>query len=400
MRNIIVFDQEQARDNLLPITYTRPVSHIRLGIDTIFEKWQAAMPQARLSTLTVPYLRQKFPATYADDDDNTFVAGHVLPSSELTAAIHAMAPGEAIFSGEELVAFRGGKLEMEKGVFATKTTLPEPVKRVFWLYDIFQMNGEQLLNDFARITDGRASQPLSDTNLVIGNPTFPNGRPKIFIEQGASVEGAILNVTAGPIYIGPDAVIMEGSCVRAPFAACCHSQVNMCAKIYGPTTLGPYCKVGGELNNVVMIGYSNKAHDGFLGNAVIGEWCNLGGGTTASNLKNDYSEVKLWNYPAHRFLKTGLQFCGLIMGDHSKAGINCMFNTATVLGVGVNVHGAGFPRNFVASFSEGSTAGFTDVSLPKFFTIAQRVMSRRGKTLSDIDKQIFTAIYNIAESYK
>ena len=400
MRNTIIFDQEQARDNLLPITYTRPVSHIRLGIDTIFEKWQAAMPQARLSTLTVPYLRQKFPATYADDEDNTFIAGHVLPSQQLTAAIHAMAPGEAIFSGEELVAFRGGKLEMEKGVFATKTTLPEPAKRVFWLYDIFQMNGEQLLSDFARITDGRASQPLSDTNLVIGNPTFPDGRPKIFIEQGASVEGAILNVTAGPIYIGRDAVIMEGSCVRAPFAACCHSQVNMCAKIYGPTTLGPYCKVGGELNNVVMIGYSNKAHDGFLGNAVIGEWCNLGGGTTASNLKNDYSEVKLWNYPAHRFLKTGLQFCGLIMGDHSKAGINCMFNTATVLGVGVNVHGAGFPRNFVASFSEGSTAGFTDVSLPKFFTIAQRVMSRRGKTLSDIDKQIFTAIYNIAESYK
>ena len=174
----------------------------------------------------------------------------------------------------------------------------------------------------------------------------------------------------------------------------------MGTKIYGATTLGPYCKVGGELNNVVMIGYSNKAHDGFLGNAVIGEWCNLGGGTTASNLKNDYTEIKLWNYPAHRFLKTGLQFCGLIMGDHSKAGINCMFNTATVIGVGVNIHGAGFPRNFVASFSEGSTAGFTDVSLPKFFDIAKRVMARRNVELTDIDKEIFLAIYNIAEGYK
>ena len=207
-------------------------------------------------------------------------------------------------------------------------------------------------------------------------------------------------MTNGPIYIGKDATIMEGSCIRAPFAACEHSQVNMGAKIYGATTLGPYCKVGGELNNVVMIGYSNKAHDGFLGNAVIGEWCNIGGGTTASNLKNDYTEIKLWNYPAHRFLKTGLQFCGLIMGDHSKAGINCMFNTATVIGVGVNIHGAGFPRNFVASFSEGSTAGFSDVSMTKFFDTARRVMARRHVELSDIDKEIFMAVQAIAEGYK
>ena len=193
---------------------------------------------------------------------------------------------------------------------------------------------------------------------------------------------------------------MENSSIRAPFAACEHVVVNMGTKIYGATTLGPYCKVGGELNNVIMQAYSNKGHDGFLGNAVIGEWCNLGAGTNASNLKNDYSEIKLWNYPSRRFLRTGLQFCGLIMGDHSKAGINCMFNTATVLGVGVNVHGSGFPRNFVASFSEGGTAGFSDVPLSRFFSIAERMMARRGKVLTEVDRAIFEAIHDETENLK
>ena len=238
------------------------------------------------------------------------------------------------------------------------------------------------------------------TALRVGDAVAADGTPRIFVEEGAVVEAAVLNVVNGPIYIGRDAEVMEGSCIRAPFALCDHAVVNMGARIYGATTIGPYCKVGGELNNVVMIGYSNKAHDGFLGNAVIGEWCNLGGGTTASNLKNDYTEIKLWNYPAHRFLRTGLQFCGLIMGDHSKTGINCMFNTATVVGVGVNIHGAGFPRNFVASFSEGSSAGFTDVSLAKFFDIAERMMARRKVELTDTDREIFKSIYNIADTYK
>lgn len=398
MRNVILFDPEDARNNLLPITYTRPVAMIRIGIDTIFQKWQAALTDAYISPLTVNYLQQKFPTTYADD--NTFIAGNIIPTPQLVQAVSALESGEAFYSDGKLIAFRGPYDSFNNGEITTKTEFSGEIKSIFWLYDIFQMNGDILVDDFMRLTAGRASQPLSHTNLVIGDPTFPDGTSKIFIEPGASIEGVTLNVNAGPIYIGCDATIMEGSCIRAPFAACEHSQVNMGSKIYGPTTLGPYCKVGGELNNVVMIGYSNKAHDGFLGNAVIGEWCNLGAGCTASNLKNDYSEIKLWNYPASRFLKTGLQFCGLIMGDHSKAGINCMFNTATVLGVGVNIHGAGFPRNFVASFSEGSTAGFNDVALSKFFTIAQRVMSRRHVELTEIDKQIFVAIYNIAESYK
>ncbi len=398
MKNIIIFDAADVRDNLLPITYTRPVSHIRIGIDTIFEKWQSFFPGEEISPLTVAYLQKKFPATIAGD--NFFVAGHIIPTKELAVDVLALNPGEALMAGDSLIAFRGSLADFEQRRFATSTPYHGSVRSVHWLYDIFLMNGEVMADDFRRITAGRTSQPLSSTNLVIGNPTDIDGSPRIFIEEGATVEGVTLNVNAGPIYIGRDATIMEGSCIRAPFAACSHSQVNMCTKIYGATTLGPYCKVGGELNNVVMLGYSNKAHDGFLGNAVIGEWCNLGGGTTASNLKNDYSEIKLWNYPAHRFLRTGLQFCGLIMGDHSKAGINCMFNTATVIGVGVNIHGAGFPRNFVASFLEGSTSGYVDVALPRFFTIAERVMVRRGIALTKTDKEIFTAIYNIADSYK
>ena len=188
--------------------------------------------------------------------------------------------------------------------------------------------------------------------------------------------------------------------LRGPIALCEHAVVNMGSKLYGATTLGPWCKVGGELNNVVMQAYSNKAHDGFLGNAVIGEWCNLGAGCVASNLKNDYTPIRLWNYPTGRFLRTNLQFCGLIMGDHSKAGINTMFNTATVLGVGVNIHGSGFPRNFVPSFSEGSTAGFSEVSMTKFFDIAARMMARRHVELTDADRRMFYAIREAAEAFK
>ena len=399
MKNIIIFDDPAMHMNLLPITYTRPISYIRVGITTIYEKWQYFIKDAELSSLVDPYLMKKFPTTITDE--NYFIAGHIYPCDTLVEAIFNLDKGAALLSpSKQLIAFRGTMEDFDKKQFASTATYNEEPKQLHWLYDIFLHNDEQLRLDFHRLASGRKSQSLSPTNRLIGDHEFDDGSSKYFIEEGASIEGAIINVTNGPIYIGKDATIMEGSCIRAPFAACEHSQVNMGAKIYGATTLGPYCKVGGELNNVVMIGYSNKAHDGFLGNAVIGEWCNIGGGTTASNLKNDYTEIKLWNYPAHRFLKTGLQFCGLIMGDHSKAGINCMFNTATVIGVGVNIHGAGFPRNFVASFSEGSTAGFTDVSMTKFFDTARRVMARRHVELSDIDKEIFLAVQSIAETYK
>ena len=399
MTNIILFDDKDTWTDLLPIVYTRPISDIRIGILTIKEKWQKYFPDHDFSCLTAEYLSVKYPTNITDD--NLFIAGNCCPDKNFADAVSVLGNGEAIAYNGELVAYRGTmegfkSVNLEKAAPYTASSLTI----LHQLYDIFLLNGSEMRRDYHIIIAGRESQPLSETCTIVGPYRLDDGCPAIFIEEGATVEAVTLNTTGGPIYIGTDAVIMEGVCIRAPFAACRHSQVNMGAKIYGATTLGPYCKVGGELNNVVMIGYSNKAHDGFLGNAVIGEWCNIGAGTNASNLKNDYTEIKLWNYRAHRFLRTGLQFCGLIMGDHSKAGINCMFNTATVIGVGVNVHGAGFPRNFVASFSEGSVAGYTDVSVVKFFDIAKRMMARRGIELSETDKEIFESIYRIAENYK
>ncbi len=398
-KNIILFDDTVARENLLPMSFTRPLADLRFGICSIREKWEAMLP-GDYSYLAVDYLQEKYPMTLEENDDNIFISGNICPTDELVSKICDLSIGDAIVGTKGMIAFRGSFDDFEARNIVNSMLISETPLSINMLYDVFIGNDKAVKADFERITKGRKSQTLSSTNTIVGDYYDVNGVPQIFIEESATVEAAILNVKNGPIYIGREAEVMEGSCLRGPIAVCDHAVVNMGTRIYGATTLGPYCKVGGELNNVVMMGYSNKAHDGFLGNAVIGEWCNIGGGTSASNLKNDYTEIKLWNYPAHRFLRTGLQFCGLIMGDHSKTGINCMFNTATVVGVGVNIHGAGFPRNFVPSFSEGSTAGFTDVSLAKFFDIAQRMMARRKVELTEADRKIFQSIYNIADNYK
>lgn len=380
MKNIILFDPVKVRTNMLPLTYTRPVALLRHGITTISEKWQRAIPGA-YSYSTQDYLSIKYPMIEASDGDNLFIAGNIHPDAQLVEAILDLQPGESLIHNGETIARRGnGEPNSQKEY----TAEPFAINHV---YDIFMLNDEALRRDFAALTAGKKSQPLSDTNRLIGDPS------QLFIEEGATVEGAILNVKKGPIYIGRDAEIMEGACLRGPIALCEHAVVNMGGKIYGATTLGPYCKVGGELNNVVMTGYSNKAHDGFLGNAVIGEWCNLGAGCTASNLKNTYAPIKLWSIAEGRFVKTGLQFCGLIMGDHSKAGINTMFNTATIVGVGVNFYSAGFPRTFIQSFTEGSTLGMRDVNMDSFFDTASRMMARRHVELTPIDKEIFIHIH-------
>ncbi len=379
MKNIILFDPVEARAELLPLTYTRPVALLRHGITTFAEKWQAAIPGS-YSFETQDYLSEKYPIVLAEDGDNLFIAGNVHPDEQLVKAVLALEPGCSLaLVGGEVVARRG---EGEKGV----TTYPGEVLKVDRLWDLFMLNDEAVRRDFALLTAGRKSQPLSGTCRLIGDPA------DLFIEEGATVEGAVINVKKGPVYIGRDAEVMEGACLRGPIAMCEHSVVNMGGKIYGATTLGPYCKVGGELNNVVMTGYSNKAHDGFLGNAVIGEWCNLGAGCTASNLKNTYGPVRVWSIAQGRFVKTGLQFCGLIMGDHSKAGINTMFNTATVVGVGVNFYGAGFPRTFIPSFSEGTTHGLTEVDMDRFFDTASRMMARRHVELTPVDKEIYMSL--------
>lgn len=382
--NIILFDLQPARDNLLPLTYTRPVAELLVGMMTMRRRWEHFIP-GDYSYDTVDYLKELFPMAAADD--SLRIAGNIVADALMADAVKALAPGEALYAGERLIAMRGSE--------TSRRDYSGEIIAVDRLYDIFMLNGRVIEGDFALMTAGRTGAPIPDSVTVIGD------RARLFISPGATVEGAIINVKNGPVYIGDGAEVMEGTVMRGPIAVCDSATVNMGTKIYGATTIGTHSKVGGEINNAVIFPYSNKAHDGFLGNAVIGSWCNLGAGCVASNLKNDYTPIKLWNYPAQRFLPTGLQFCGLIMGDHSKAGINTMFNTATVIGVGVNIHGTGFPRNFVASFSEGGAAtGFSDVSMTKFFDIATRVMARRGISLTDADRRLFHAIRLQAENYK
>ncbi len=383
---IVVFDTAINRHNLFPITYTRPAGAIRMGISTMAERWKAFLP-GEYHWETEGYLQEIFDAAENCDENTLYVAGNVVANADIAAAVEALKSGESLMAGELMVAYRGKNP-------SAKVEYTGEVISLEHVYDIFVHNDKVLIQDFERLTAGGRSADIDSSNIVLGD------RSKIFIEEGVDVEAATLNTRQGPIYIGHESVVMEGCHLRGPLAIGEHCVVNMGTKIYGATTLGPWCKVGGELNNVVMIGYANKAHDGFLGNAVIGEWCNLGGGTSASNLKNDYTEIKLWNYHAGRFLRTGLQFCGLIMGDHSKSAVNTSFNTATVVGVGCNIISEGMPRVFIPSFTKGGTAGFDNVHLDEFFAVAARVMARRNCVLTDAHKRLFQGIADYSESFK
>ena len=397
IRKVILFDRVETFENLLPITFTRPISYIRVGIVTIREKWEAMLP-GKYGVKSADFLCDYYKCDVEGDDETLFVDGSFVPDHKLVEAVGGLQTGQRLVNDDsQIIAYKGKDAE-ENGEDVVYSGETNSLKYVF---DIFLLNGREIVNDYRRLTEGRESLPLPESNRVIGNYVDENGMPMIFIEEGAEVEGATLNLKEGPIYIGKDSRVMEGSCVRGPLAVCEGSQVRMGAMIYKDTTLGPYCKAGGELSNVVMLGYSNKSHGGYLGNAVIGEWCNIGAGVNASNLKNDYSKIRIWNYVQRRFIHTDLQFCGLIMGDHSKIGVNCMLNTATVLGVGVNVHGSGFPRVFVPSFSEGSASGgFSDVSLKKFFDIAVRVMDRRHHDISEGERRVYEHVYAISQHHK
>jgi len=392
--NYILFD-DQSWNNLLPLTFTRPVCEIRAGILTISEKWQKFL-KSPISYLTQDYLQIKYGLITAEE--NILINGSLIPDNEIVDAINNLELNEAIIANNIILAI---KLDKKKAAtFHFKQTEPGKVKeytssynKINWPWEIFKNNEGFIREDFKIITEGRVSAAINPSNNIAGVEN-------IFVEEGAKIEFASLNATTGPIYIGKDAEIMEGSLVRGPFALCEHSTLKMGAKIYGPTTIGPHAKVGGEVNNSVIFGYSNKAHDGFLGNSVIGEWCNLGADTNNSNLKNNYAEVRLWNYESSRFIKTGLQFCGLIMGDHSKCAINTMFNTGTVVGVNANIFGEGFPRNFIPSFSWGGAHGFTVYGIDKAFEVAEIVMSRRGVTLDDKEKQILRYVFEKTSKYR
>jgi len=382
----IVFT-EPFRDNLLPFTYTKPVSQLRCGILTLSEKWQHYFKNAAFSNLTENYLSDKYPLTLTND--TIFINASVLPTRDLTRAIEDLDKNSSLIQDDVVIAKRAKSYD-EK---VPSTTYGKELLLVKHSWDIFRLNHKAITLDFELLTTHRNSQPIPEHVTVFGSHP-------IFIEDDAKLYNCTLNATDGPIYIGKDAEVMELSTIRGPFAICEHGVVKMSAKIYTGTTIGPYSKVGGEVSNSVIQGFSNKGHDGFLGNSVIGEWCNLGADTNTSNLKNNYAPVKLWDYNRGRFSNTGLQFCGLMMGDHSKCAINTMFNTGTVVGVSANIFGEGFPRNFVPSFSWGGKSGFMTYKLDKVYEVADVVMQRRQKTLDDTEKSILEHVFEITMPYR
>ncbi|MDA9572679.1 GlmU family protein [Flavobacteriaceae bacterium] len=388
--NYILFDGP-SRNNFLPLTYTRPVAEIRVGILTIREKWEAFL-ESTITFVTEDYLSEKFPMV--EFDKNIFINASFLPNAKIVNLIINLKPNELINSGNDLIAFYANESQDEVDLDSfTKIEYNEKVLHINSLTDIFKINSLAIEEDFKLLTKNRDSSKISNTNNLINSDN-------IFLEEGVSMEYSTLNASNGPIYISKNCEIMEGSLIRGPFALCENSTLKLGSKIYGGTTIGPNCKIGGEVNNSVVIGNSNKGHDGFLGNSLIGEWCNLGADTNTSNLKNNYTDIKIWNYDSNKFLSTGEQFCGLIMGDHSKSGINTMFNTGTVVGVCSNVFGSGFPRNFIPSFSWGGNKGFSNYKIEKAFEVNNIVMKRRNCDFSDKDKAILTHINEITSPYR
>ncbi|WP_370398113.1 GlmU family protein [Tenacibaculum dicentrarchi] len=388
--NYILFDGD-VRTALLPFTYTKPVADIRVGILTIREKWEKHLGLTT-TTVTEEYLEEKYPMV--ELEENVLLNASFLPTDKLVDMVRALTKNQAIFKGEDVIAFYTNDSQDEVN-FANYEHIEyqEELLQIKNTWDIFSLNDKAIRADFDLITDGRTSEPIPETVNCIN-------KKDIFIEEGAKLTFATLNASSGPIYIGENAEIMEGVVVRGALAMCENSVLKLGAKIYGATTLGPHCKVGGEVNNSVLMGYSSKGHDGFLGNSVLGEWCNIGADTNNSNLKNNYAEVKLWSYDTGRFAKTGLQFCGLMMGDHSKCGINTMFNTGTVVGVSANIFGSGFPRNFVSSFSWGGASGFTEYKTNKVFEVAKMVMKRRNIEFDEKEQRILSHVFEQTKQYR
>jgi UDP-N-acetylglucosamine diphosphorylase/glucosamine-1-phosphate N-acetyltransferase len=388
--NYILFDGT-VRDALLPFTFTRPVAEIRIGILTIREKWERHLGFTT-TTLTEEYLSAKYPMV--ELENNVMINASFLPNNSLVEMVVNLQNNQAIFKGNSVIAFytKESQEEVDFDAYEIIEYL-EDCLTVENTWDIFSKNDVALREDFKLITEYRTSESIPKSVNVIAPEN-------IFIEEGAKLEFVTLNASTGPIYIGKNSEIMEGSVIRGPFALCESGKVKLATKVYGATTVGPHSVIGGEVNNSVLFGYSNKGHDGFLGNSVLGEWCNIGADSNNSNLKNNYEEVKLWSYETENFAKTGLQFCGLMMGDHSKCGINTMFNTGTVVGVSVNIFGAGFPRNFVPSYSWGGASGFSTYLTSKAFQTAKIVMARRNVEFTEDDATILEHVFEETKKYR
>jgi len=388
--NYILFDGPN-RTALLPFTYTRPVADIEWGIGSIRDSWERVLGYTT-STITEPYLNEVWPTFFFES--NVFINAAYFPTPELVEKVKELKENQAIFDGDSLVAFFGSDPEQDIDFDQfSRLVIETPFLSLANTWDIFSKNGLAIALDFEMLTEGRDSESIPESVQVIGTG-------QIFIESGAQLECCTLNTTNGPIYLGAHCEIMEGSLIRGPFALGAEAVVKMGAKIYGATTIGAKSKVGGELNNVVMFPFSNKGHEGFLGNAVIGSWCNIGADTNNSNLKNSYENVRLWDYSIERFAKTGLQFCGLMMGDHSKCAINTMFNTGTVVGVAANIFGAGFAKNFIPSFSWGGIQNSTTHSFEKAIKTAKIVMERRGEILTESDTMILEDVFEQSQKWR
>jgi UDP-N-acetylglucosamine diphosphorylase/glucosamine-1-phosphate N-acetyltransferase len=381
MMSTILFDDPEIRVNLKPFTLTRPIATIRIGIFTIAEKWQRIL-NSPVFYQTEDYLSEKFPCT--KQDDALYINGALCPTPALFTKIQELKEGEILMHQSTILAYKSN-------MNGNTINYTEPITILRHCWDIFQQNGDQIRQDFNLYFSNKKVLRIDDPYTVVYNPT------QIFIEEGANIKAAILNAENGPIYIGKDTEIQEGSLIRGPFALCEGSVVNMGAKMRGDNTIGPYSKVGGEISNSVIFGYSNKGHDGFLGNSVIGEWCNLGADTNTSNLKNTYSEVALYSYKTGQIEKTGQQFCGMMMGDHSKTSINCMLNTGTVIGVCTNIFGHAFPPKFIPSFAWGGSEGFEIFNPDKAFEIATKTMIRRNIVLNEIEKNILRHVFKHRE---
>lgn len=381
--NVIFFDGVEA-ENLRPLTLNKPLAELRMGIFTFKERWEKLIP-GNYSYLTADYLSGKY--SLQTEKINLFLNPAYFPNGLLTTSILRLKDGESIWQNGSLIAGKFSLEDFQKSEKQEKRFEFEGgIIRIRHLWDLFTFNPYALKVDFDKLVKGRVSQKISPTNGVF------NAR-NIFLEEGAEVEYSILNAKEGPIYIGKNAEVMEGCMIRGSMALCEGAKLSMGTKIYSGTTVGPHCKVGGEVNNSILMGYSNKGHDGFLGNSVIGEWCNLGANTNNSNLKNNYSEIKIWNYPTKSYLDTGLQFCGLMMGDFSKSAIATRFNTGTVVGVSANVFSDGFPPKFIPSFSWGGEENSERFDVNKSYDAASKMMERRKKILTDLDKEILKHIF-------
>ena len=377
--------------SLRPLTFTRPVADLRVGILTISQKWEKHL-QGTYGYSTIDYLSFKYPPL---PKAALFINGSVCPDERLIEAIMMLQEGEALVRSELLLAYRSypgtsHDENLAKGFIQKEYT--HDFVRIVYPEDIFKNNDGEIKKDFSLLTKGRTSALLSSTNTLLGD--------NIFIEDGASAECSTFNSLKGPIYLGKNSEVWEGSHIRGSFALCNNSQVKMGAKIYGQTTIGPFCRVGGEINNSVIWGYSSKGHEGYLGNSVMGQWCNIGADSNNSNLKNNYAEVKLWDYEKESFRKTGLQFCGLIMADHAKCGINTMFNTGTVAGVSANIFGPGFPRNFIPDFAWGGAQGFETYTIRKMFETAEKVFERRNMSFDKQERDILQHVFDLTQKHR